>query len=130
MCPRANVCVGRGSQTTPTTVWSVLVTSTFAVARIGRVRSATWSIPTTGPRALARPSGRLLLRIGFQQLSLHRVYATCHPRNVASAAILRKLGMTYEGRLRHTLLLRDGWADSELFSILEPEWSDTPSKRR
>lgn len=70
--------------------------------------------------------GRLLLRIGFQQLSFHRVYATCNPGNVASAAILRKLGMTYEGRLRHTLLLRDGWADSEVFSILESEWSDSP----
>lgn len=69
--------------------------------------------------------GRLLLRIGFQQLSFHRVYATCNPRNAASAAILRKLGMTNEGRLRHTLLLRDGWADSEVFSILESEWSDS-----
>jgi [ribosomal protein S5]-alanine N-acetyltransferase len=30
--------------------------------------------------------------------------------------------MTYEGRLRQTLLLRDGWRDSEVFSILESEW--------
>ena len=42
-------------------------------------------------------------------------------RNVAS--VLRKLGMEHEGRLRHTLLLRDGWRDSDVYSILEPKWS-------
>jgi ribosomal-protein-alanine N-acetyltransferase len=36
--------------------------------------------------------------------------------------ILKKVGMTYEGRMRHTLLLRDGWRDTELFSILGDEW--------
>lgn len=68
--------------------------------------------------------GRLLLEAGFRGFSLHRISATCDPRNLASAAILRKLGMVYEGRLRQNLLLRDGWRDSELFSILESEWVD------
>ncbi|MET9021423.1 GNAT family protein [Actinopolymorpha sp. NPDC004070] len=48
--------------------------------------------------------------------------ATCDPRNAGSAALLRRLGMAYEGRLRHTMLLRDGWRDSETFGILEDEW--------
>jgi RimJ/RimL family protein N-acetyltransferase len=34
--------------------------------------------------------------------------------------------MTYEGRLRHTLLIRDGWRDSEIFSILDNEWRPGP----
>ncbi len=66
--------------------------------------------------------GTGLLRHGFETLGLHRIYATCDPRNVASARVLRKLGMTLEGRLRHVALIRDGWRDSELFSILEYEW--------
>lgn len=53
---------------------------------------------------------------------LQRIYATCDPRNLASARILGKLGMTWEGRHRHTALIRDGWRDSDVFSILEDEW--------
>jgi [ribosomal protein S5]-alanine N-acetyltransferase len=66
--------------------------------------------------------GNELLRIGFQQMGLHRIYGTCDPRNLGSAAVLKKLGMIYEGRQRHTLLIRDGWRDSEYFSIIEHEW--------
>jgi RimJ/RimL family protein N-acetyltransferase len=36
--------------------------------------------------------------------------------------VLAKLGMTYEGHLRHTAWIRDGWRDSLTFSILEEEW--------
>jgi hypothetical protein len=30
--------------------------------------------------------------------------------------------MTFEGRLRHTMMIRDGWRDSSVFSILAEEW--------
>lgn len=66
--------------------------------------------------------GRRLLAIGFENLGLHRIYATCDPRNAGSLAVLRKLGMTAEGLLRHTMMLRDGWRDSMMFSVLAHEW--------
>lgn len=65
--------------------------------------------------------GRQLLSYGFDELGLHRIYATCDPRNLGSSRVLAKIGMTYEGRLRHTALIRDGWRDSTIFSILEGE---------
>jgi len=68
--------------------------------------------------------GRELLSRGFDDLRLHPIYATCDPRNTGSARILGKLGMTWEGRHRHTALIRDGWRDSEMFSILEDEWAE------
>lgn len=58
----------------------------------------------------------------FELGPLHRVVATCDPRNLVSAAILQKVGMTFEGRLRHTMQIRDGWRDSSAFSILADEW--------
>jgi len=64
----------------------------------------------------------LLIHSAFGHFHLHRVYGTCDPRNRGSARVLRKIGMTYEGRLRHTMRIRDGWRDSDLFSILEHEW--------
>lgn len=72
---------------------------------------------------VATQAGRLMLRIGFGELRLHRIYATCDPRNIASGRVLVKLGMKYEGRMRETVLIRDGWRDSDLYAILQPEWA-------
>jgi ribosomal-protein-alanine N-acetyltransferase len=80
--------------------------------------------PAHWGRGIGTSIGRQLLAQGFDHLDLHRIYATCDPRNTGSGRILAKLGMTREGRLRHTLLLRGGWRDSDLFSILEPEWAE------
>lgn len=77
--------------------------------------------PAHWGRGIGTSLGRQLLALGFDHLNLHRIYATCDPRNTGSGRILAKLGMTHEGRLRHSLLLRDGWRDSDLFSLLEPE---------
>lgn len=73
-------------------------------------------------RGFATEVARLLLGFGFASLQLHRIAGTCDPRNVASARVLEKVGMRYEGRMREMLLIRDGWRDSALYSILEQEW--------
>jgi [ribosomal protein S5]-alanine N-acetyltransferase len=82
--------------------------------------------PAYWGRGLATEVARLVLGFGFDVLTLHRIAATCDPRNVASARVLEKVGMQYEGRLRETLLIRDGWRDSALYSILEQGW--TPAR--
>lgn len=63
----------------------------------------------------------------FESMNLHRVMATCDPRNLASAAVLQKVGMTFEGQLRHTMQIRDGWRDSSVFSVLANEWPALPA---
>jgi [ribosomal protein S5]-alanine N-acetyltransferase len=78
--------------------------------------------PRVWGRGVGTAIGAELLAGGFGQLGMHRIYATCDPRNVASSRVLGKLGMTREGRLRHTSLIRDGWRDSDVFSILDDEW--------
>ncbi len=79
--------------------------------------------PRVWGRGVATAIGRELLRIGFEDLAFHRIVGTCEPRNLASARVLAKLGLTYEGRLREVALVRDGWRDSETYSILEQEWA-------
>ena len=64
-----------------------------------------------------------LLHIGFTELGLHRIAATCDPRNLASAAVLTKLGMRCEGLMRDTMRTAEGWRDSQLYAILAPEWA-------
>lgn len=73
-------------------------------------------------RGVASEVALLMCAFGFDRLRLERIEGTCDPRNRASAAVLRKLGMTYEGTMRRAVEIRTGWRDSELHSLIRPEW--------
>jgi [ribosomal protein S5]-alanine N-acetyltransferase len=79
--------------------------------------------PREWGKGYATDSALLLLELGFSELHLHRIYATCDPRNIASVRVLEKIGMTLEGKLRESMHIRDGWRDSLFYSILLQEWS-------
>jgi [ribosomal protein S5]-alanine N-acetyltransferase len=81
-------------------------------------------------KGLATAAARQLVQLGLDEHNLHRIFATCDPRNIASAAVLQRLGMHYEGRMRETMLIRDGWRDSDLYSLLVHEWHDQVSPTR
>lgn len=74
--------------------------------------------PHVWGQGIATAAAWELLRLGFGAHGRHRVFGTCDPRNVASAAVLRKVGMRYEGRMRGTAYIRDGWRDSDLYAKL------------
>jgi ribosomal-protein-alanine N-acetyltransferase len=69
-------------------------------------------------RGYATEAGRLLLRFGFESLRLRRIAAACRPENVASARVLEKIGMRYEGTLRSHMFLRGTWRDSLLYAAI------------
>jgi len=75
--------------------------------------------PDRWGRGIASAAARELVRKAFAEFGRHRVFGTCDPRNEASAAVMRKIGMRYEGRMRGTLLIRDGWRDSDLYAIID-----------
>lgn len=64
-----------------------------------------------------------IVRVAFEELGLHRVWATCDVRNAGSYAIMEKLGMRREGTLRRNQQVRDGWRDTHLYAILASEWA-------
>jgi RimJ/RimL family protein N-acetyltransferase len=66
----------------------------------------------------------------FEDLGKHRIYARVDPRNQASIALLERLGMRYEGRLRETVWLRGEWADDLIYAILAHEWRPAGSEAR
>ncbi|MFC8202069.1 GNAT family N-acetyltransferase [Streptomyces sp. NPDC057298] len=99
--------------------WSSTPQQRFAhVARFG---SPTLCILGCGGKAWVQESGASFSHAAGQ-LGLHRIFATCDPRNLGSARVLAKLGMAYEGHLRHTAWIRVGWRDFLAFNILEEEW--------
>ncbi|MHA7066223.1 GNAT family N-acetyltransferase [Azospirillum argentinense] len=63
-----------------------------------------------------------LLSVAFERLRLHRVYATCDVRNVASWRVMEKLGMRREGEFRADKLVKGTWRNSYLYAILAEEW--------
>ncbi len=69
-------------------------------------------------RGYAGEAAAALLRFGFDDLGLHKVSATCDPRNKASARVLTKIGMRREGHLRDHLHLRGQWHDRLLYAAL------------
>ncbi len=63
-----------------------------------------------------------ILKFGFSELNLHRIWATCDTRNVASARVMEKLGMRREAHYVKDAWEKGAWRDSFLYAILNEEW--------
>ena len=70
----------------------------------------------------ATDASRALVRFAFENLDLHRVSAAIGPENLASVAVVKRLGFSYEGRIRHHVFTNGAWRDSLLYSILAGEY--------
>ncbi|WP_064093478.1 GNAT family N-acetyltransferase [Rossellomorea aquimaris] len=73
-------------------------------------------------------AAKKVIQFGFTTLQLHRLYATCDPQNLGSAKVLEKIGLIKEGTLREVIMLKDGWRDSCIYSILKKEWNEISHK--
>ncbi len=62
-----------------------------------------------------------VLQIGFQELGLHRIWATADIENTASWRVMERVGMQREGLLRQDKQVRGSWRDSYLYSILDSD---------
>ena len=73
-------------------------------------------------RGYATEAARDLVRLAFEDLGMHRVWAQLDPRNGPSARVCQRLGMRQEGHLRQHSWLKGEWGDLVLYGILEDEW--------
>ena len=80
-----------------------------------------------GPRPRVRGRERLVA-LCFDDLGLHRLYATCFADNTASWHLMEKLGMRREAHTVKDALHRDrGWVDGLTYALLAEEWHGRPS---
>jgi RimJ/RimL family protein N-acetyltransferase len=70
----------------------------------------------------ASEGARLMLRLGFEELGLHRIVGRCDARNVASARLMERLGMRREAHLIENEFVKGEWADELIFAMLDREW--------
>ena len=75
-------------------------------------------------RGYAAEAARALVSWGFDSLGLHRVHASHFPRNPASGAVLRKIGMKREGCLRQHVKKWGEHLDLERYGLLRDEFRD------
>jgi len=79
-------------------------------------------------RGYASEAANAVVRYGFEQCGLQRVFACHFTRNVASGRVLQKSGMTYEGTLRRHLKKWDEYVDLAFYGILREEWLSRGSR--
>lgn len=67
-----------------------------------------------------------VMRFGFEDLRLNRIYAACYAENIASKRVMQKAGMVYEGRLRQHFIRFDTVHDAVYYGALRAEWQERP----
>ncbi len=73
-------------------------------------------------KGYATEASRLVLDWAFRMLQLHRISGECHDENMASARVLEKLGMGFEGLKRGQHWVRGHVRTSRVCAILESEY--------
>lgn len=68
-------------------------------------------------------AARLLMQAAFQRQGLHRIWATCDARNLASQRVLEKLGMRQEASFVKSRLSDGIWIDEYGYAVLASEFS-------
>jgi len=67
---------------------------------------------------------RLAVLYAFQDLGLHRIEANIIPGNVASIALVQRLGFRLEGLAERYLKIHGEWQDHERWAFTAEELAD------
>ena len=73
-------------------------------------------------RGYATEAAQAVLRFGFGDLDLNRIFAQHLVRNPASGRVMQKAGMRHEARLRQHINKWGRFEDIDLYGILVDEW--------
>jgi len=66
---------------------------------------------------------KAITKYAFEQEKIHRLIATCDPRNLASIRICEKLGMVQEGNFKKCIHYKDDiWWDELFYSLIEEDY--------
>lgn len=63
-----------------------------------------------------------VLQYGFETIGLNRIQADCYLRNIASARVMEKCGMRYEGLMRDLYLGKKGFENLFVYAITYKDW--------
>jgi len=73
-------------------------------------------------RGYGAEAAGLLLRYGFEELNLHRIYAGIWSFNARSLGLCLKMGFREEGRRREAVFKNGVYCDEVMFGLLRSDW--------
>jgi RimJ/RimL family protein N-acetyltransferase len=73
-------------------------------------------------KGYATEASLVLLRLGFDDLGLHRIIGRCDARNSPSARLMERLGMRREAHFRENEFVKGEWCDELVYAMLASEW--------
>lgn len=71
-----------------------------------------------------------LVRYLFDDVGVTRIEAKLHPDNPASAMVVERIGMRFEGRLRSSFWLGDECSDDVVYGMTRDDWAAWTSRPR
>jgi RimJ/RimL family protein N-acetyltransferase len=73
-------------------------------------------------KGYAREAATEILRLGFEQMDLHRIVGKANARNAASAGLMTRLGLRKEAHFMKSEFIKGEWCDVVVFAMLGEEW--------
>jgi RimJ/RimL family protein N-acetyltransferase len=101
-------------------VGDVQLTWTSSEHRQGEIGFITH--PDHTGRGYATEAAHLMLRLGFDDLDLHRITASLDARNTTSARLAQRLGMAQEAHLHQNTFRKGEWTDEVIYAVLAEQW--------
>ncbi|MFC8267127.1 GNAT family N-acetyltransferase [Streptomyces cinereoruber] len=95
----------------------------------GTAEAGCWLEPSAAGKGLVTRACRVIIDWAVEERGIHRVEWYASTKNGASVAVARRLGMTREGVLRENYPHRGVRTDTELWSVLAPEWRAAKKER-
>ncbi|MFJ8001504.1 GNAT family N-acetyltransferase [Streptomyces sp. NPDC096310] len=108
----------------PTLVGGVLFRIFDAPA--GNCEIGCWLEPAGTGRGLVTRAAAVLIDWAVEERGIHRVEWRVSAENAASIRVARRLGMTRDGVLRQNYPYQGVRQDTEVWSVLAPEWRARP----
>lgn len=81
--------------------------------------------PVLWGRGYATEAAEEMLRFGFEELGLYRIWSWCIADNTGSRRVLERVGMRLEGVQRQHEYFKGRWRDQRLYGLLAREWRES-----
>ncbi|MBO7748228.1 GNAT family N-acetyltransferase [Paenibacillus sp. MWE-103] len=78
-------------------------------------------------KGYATEAASRVIRFGFEELNLNRIWGAAMTRNPASSAVLRKSGMRHEGIMKQHIRKWDRFEDVEYFGMTKSDFTQSSS---
>ncbi|WP_370677086.1 GNAT family N-acetyltransferase [Pleomorphomonas sp. PLEO] len=78
--------------------------------------------PVHAGKGYATEAVAALLRIGFEAIGFHRIFARLDSANARSVAVVERLGLRREAHLIQNDRFNGKWGDEYIYALLKSEW--------